>query len=200
MFSERLENLIKAALKDGVLTEQEKNAIIKRAEAEGEDIDEVDIYIQSLMQEKQQQLAKEAQEAETARIVAQKKEREARMASEIEEQKQHDTLIRKCPVCGAIIPALTNVCPGCHHVINSYEADKEAMKLMEEILVGGNFGKYDKRAMGGIAKSAMQRNIRVGLRDLRFLRYFPSECLCEPLFRIRHFIWRKRHPIPTSDL
>jgi hypothetical protein len=31
MFSERLENLIKAALKDGVLTEQEKNAIIKRA-------------------------------------------------------------------------------------------------------------------------------------------------------------------------
>ena len=71
--------------------------------------------------------------------------------------------------------------------------------MMEEILVGGNFGKYDNRAMGGIAKSAMQRNIRVGLRDLRFLRYFPSECLCEPLFRIRHFIWRKRHPIPTTN-
>ena len=67
--------------------------------------------------------------------------------------------------------------------------------LMEEILIGGNFGKYDKRAMGGIAKTVMQRNIRVGMRDLRFLRYFPSECLCEPLFRIRHFIWRKRHPI-----
>ena len=138
MFSERLENLIQAALQDGKLTEQEKNAIIKRAEAEGEDINEVDIYIQSLMQERQQQLAKERQEAETARIVEQKKEREARMASEIEEQKQHDTLIRKCPVCGAIIPALTNVCPGCHHVINSYEADKEAMKLMEEILVASN--------------------------------------------------------------
>ena len=71
--------------------------------------------------------------------------------------------------------------------------------MMEEILVGGNFGKYDNRAMGGVAKSAMQRNIRVGLRDLRFLRYFPSECLCEPLFRIRHFIWRKRHPIPTTN-
>ena len=133
MFSERLENLIKAALKDGVLTEQEKNAIIKRAEAEGEDIDEVDIYIQSLMQEKQQQLLKEAKEAETARIVAQKKEHEARMASELEEQKQHDIIMRKCPACGGIIPALSNVCPHCQHVITGNEADEKMEDLLRKI-------------------------------------------------------------------
>jgi len=133
MFSERLENLIKAALQDGALTEQEKASIIKRAQAEGEDIDEVDIYIQSLVQKKQQELAKEAQEAETARIVAQKKEREARMASELEEQKQRDHIMRKCPVCGGIIPALSNVCPHCQHVINSYETDEKMMEMMKKI-------------------------------------------------------------------
>ena len=133
MFSERLENLIKAALQDGILTEQEKASIIKRAKAEGEDVDEVDIYIQSLVQKKQQELAKEAQEAETARIVAQKKEREARMASELEEQKQRDHIMRKCPVCGGIIPALSNVCPDCQHVINSYDTDEKMMEMMKKI-------------------------------------------------------------------
>jgi len=133
MFSERLENLIKASLQDGVLTEQEKASIIKRAKAEGEDVDEVDIYIQSLVQKKQQELAKEAQEAETARIVAQKKEREARMASELEEQKQRDYIMRKCPVCGGIIPSLSNVCPHCQHVINSYETDEKMMEMITKI-------------------------------------------------------------------
>lgn len=133
MFSERLENLIKAALQDGVLTEQEKASIIKRAKAEGEDVDEVDIYIQSLVQKKQQELAKETQEAETARIVAQKKEREARMASELEEQKQRDHIMRKCPVCGGIIPALSNVCPHCQHVINSYETDEKMVEMIKKI-------------------------------------------------------------------
>ena len=134
MFSERLENLIKAALQDGVLTEQEKASIIKRAQAEGEDIDEVDIYIQSLVQKKQQELAKEAQEAETARIVAQKKERETRMASELEEQKQRDSIMRKCPVCGERIPSLSNVCPHCQHVITGNEADEKMIELMNKII------------------------------------------------------------------
>ena len=65
--------------------------------------------------------------------------------------------------------------------------------MMREILLGGNFGKYDQRALGGVAKNAMERNLRVGKRDLLFLKYFPSECLCEPIFRIRHFFWRQRH-------
>ena len=87
-----------------------------------------------MIQEKQQQLAKEAQEAETARIVAQKKEREARMASEIEEQKQRDSIMRKCPVCGERIPALSNVCPHCQHVITGgNEADEKMMELMKKI-------------------------------------------------------------------
>ena len=142
MFSERLENLIKAALQDGVLTEQEKESIIKRAQAEGEDVDEVDIYIQSLVQKRQQELAKEAQEAETERIVAQKKERDARMASELEEQKQRDNIMRKCPVCGGRIPALSSVCPNCQHVIKTEESDDNMMRMMKKISVASGHLHY----------------------------------------------------------
>jgi uncharacterized membrane protein YebE (DUF533 family) len=52
MFSERLEFLIHNAVEDGQVTEKERAAIIRRAQAEGEDLDEVDIYIQSLLQKK----------------------------------------------------------------------------------------------------------------------------------------------------
>jgi hypothetical protein len=137
MFSEKLENLIKATLQDGLLTEQEKAAIIKRAQAEGEDIEEVDIYIQSLLQERQQTLAKEAQAAETERIIAQKKEREAKQKADREEQKQEDARKRKCPICGTYVTGLTNVCPECKHVLeenNSAEGkNKNALELMNRI-------------------------------------------------------------------
>lgn len=52
MFSERLEFLIHNAIEDGQITEKERNVIIRRAQAEGEDLDEVDVYIQSLLQKK----------------------------------------------------------------------------------------------------------------------------------------------------
>jgi uncharacterized membrane protein YebE (DUF533 family) len=52
MFSERLEFLIHNAVEDGQVTEKERAAIIRRAQTEGEDLDEVDIYIQSLLQKK----------------------------------------------------------------------------------------------------------------------------------------------------
>ena len=51
MFSARLEALISSALQDGVLTEQEKAILKKRAEAEGEDWDEVEMIINARLAE-----------------------------------------------------------------------------------------------------------------------------------------------------
>ena len=53
VFSARLEALISSALQDGVLTEQEKTILKKRAEAEGEDWDEVEMIINSRLAEMQ---------------------------------------------------------------------------------------------------------------------------------------------------
>lgn len=63
--------------------------------------------------------------------------------------------------------------------------------LLEEIMISGNFGKYDKRLEG--KRSAFDKNMSRLKRDFRFLRYFPSECLWEPVFRIYHFFWRISH-------
>jgi hypothetical protein len=65
--------------------------------------------------------------------------------------------------------------------------------FLNEILEGGNFGKFDERTMGGEQKTALRHNIKVLWRDLRLIFYFPSECLWEPYFRLWHWVWRKRH-------
>ena len=47
MYSDRLEELISAALQDGNLTKQKRNIIMRRAEKEGEDIEEVMMVVES---------------------------------------------------------------------------------------------------------------------------------------------------------
>ena len=47
MYSEKLEELISAALVDGNLTEQKRNIIMRRAEKEGEDVEEVMMMVES---------------------------------------------------------------------------------------------------------------------------------------------------------
>lgn len=47
MYSERLEEVISAALADGNLTEQKRNIIMRRAEKEGEDVEEVMMVVES---------------------------------------------------------------------------------------------------------------------------------------------------------
>ena len=63
--------------------------------------------------------------------------------------------------------------------------------LLEEIMLAGNFGKFDKRLEGN--RKAVGKNMARLKRDVRFLRYFPSECLWEPIFRVYHFFWRISH-------
>ena len=63
--------------------------------------------------------------------------------------------------------------------------------LLEEIMQGGNFGQYDRRTKK--AQSQLGKNIKRLKRDIRLVRYFPSECLWEPVFRWYHFFWRLAH-------
>ena len=114
MFSERLENLIKASLQDGMLTDQEKQAIMKRAETEGEDLNEVEIYIQSLFQKaKQEYQRKEDEKDETIA-----KEKKAAMG-------------RICPQCGKQIPPLTLKCD-CGYELSASGNNKSSVKELAE--------------------------------------------------------------------
>jgi hypothetical protein len=68
--------------------------------------------------------------------------------------------------------------------------ERKGRFLLDEMLLAGNFGQFDKRLAN--SHSQLSRNVQRLRRDLRFLTYFPSECLWEPVFRWYHFFWRLR--------
>ena len=66
--------------------------------------------------------------------------------------------------------------------------EKYGKFVLNEVLEAGNFGKHDARNRFG--RSKLGHNLQRVYRDIRLVRYFPAEALCEPLFRIWHFFWR----------
>ena len=62
--------------------------------------------------------------------------------------------------------------------------------VLDEVLRGGNFGKYHVRRLGN---GVVGRNLGRLIRDVRLVRYFPVEALSEPVFRLWHAAWRWRH-------
>ena len=68
--------------------------------------------------------------------------------------------------------------------------------LAQEMMTGGNFGqkvplkKSDIVGEKPLLRLQVRKNILRLQRDMRLVRYFPSECLWEPLFRLYHFFWR----------
>lgn len=65
--------------------------------------------------------------------------------------------------------------------------------LLNELLASGDLGKHDERVLSGAYASPLKANVQRLLRDLRMVRYFPSECLWEPSFRLWHYFWRRQH-------
>lgn len=93
MFSKELENLIQATLEDGVLEDYERAALVKRATAEGVDLTELEIYINSILQKRK----KEHDLAENGK-------------QEKIDQKKKEEFGRVCPNCGRQIPPMTVKC------------------------------------------------------------------------------------------
>ena len=62
--------------------------------------------------------------------------------------------------------------------------------LLEEITLSGNFGHHDSRIRWR-KKNSFVVFLKRCARNVRFIRYFPSEVLWSPLWKIWHFFWRK---------
>ena len=69
--------------------------------------------------------------------------------------------------------------------------EKAGEFLLSEILISGNFGENDTR-YGGRTKneSVARRYFRLTRRNLHFISSYPSEAICEPLFRTWYFFWK----------
>ena len=71
--------------------------------------------------------------------------------------------------------------------------EKRGRLLLAEILNGGNFGKHFTK-YGGFTHQSMGKKYFLKIwRNMHFVRYYPAEALCEPLFRTWHFFWRLKY-------
>lgn len=113
MYNEKIEGLIKAALADGVLTEKEKQILFKKAQEEGIDLDEFEMVLD-------------------ARLVELKKEEKEKAEKSAPKSNKYGD-VRKCPVCGALVPALSGACPECGYEFSGVGANSSSKELADKI-------------------------------------------------------------------
>ena len=75
--------------------------------------------------------------------------------------------------------------------------EKRGTLLLAEILNGGNFGKHFTKYAGFTHQSMGKKYFLKIWRNMHFVRYYPAEALCEPIFRTWHFFWRLKHRRPS---
>ena len=68
--------------------------------------------------------------------------------------------------------------------------EKEGRFLLDEIMRGGNFGQYDDRMGSKVGESKIHRYFRMNLRNLRFVKHYPTEAVCESVFRTWFAGWK----------
>ena len=115
MFSKGLEDLIKATLEDGILEDYEKEALIKRAQKEGVDLTELEIYINSLLQKRKRELKKKNEKKE----------------AQYEKEKK-EAIGPVCPKCGKQVPPLTLKCE-CGYEFTKGKAASSVQQLAQKI-------------------------------------------------------------------
>ena len=70
--------------------------------------------------------------------------------------------------------------------------DKEAGRyLLDEIMRAGNFGKYDQRVQDAHSGNDISLYLKNCMRLLKMVRYYPSEVLWAPFWKVGHYVWRK---------
>lgn len=112
---DELDELIQEFLTDGVLTDKERQVILRKAVGMGLDHDEIDLYLDAQVQKIDQ--------ATDAAVRRQKG--------------------KTCPYCGAAIPLLTDKCPECGQFITPEASDelKEIIDNLEEALINFKSGR-----------------------------------------------------------
>lgn len=108
MYGEKMETLINAALADGVLIEKEKQILIKRAQEQGIDLDEFEMVLDARL------------------IELQKAEKSAPKSTKFGD-------VRKCPVCGTLLPSVAAVCPDCGYEMSGIDSVMSSKLLAEQI-------------------------------------------------------------------
>lgn len=132
-FPKELTELVEEYLTDGIISDKERQVLLKKAEKMGVDIDEFDLYIDA-----QQQKVDQSIDAAT---------RKKRGAT--------------CPFCGGPVPLLTDKCPHCGQFITAQASEelKEILEKLEDAMVDLKSGKNTERSKAVVEKYARKARL-----------------------------------------
>ena len=136
LIPEELDALIKEYLTDGVLTDKERQVILKKALGMGLDRDEIDLYLDAQVQKIDQ--------AADAAILKKKG--------------------KVCPYCQGDVPLLTTKCPHCEKIITA-EATEELQEIfnnLEEALINMKEGQHFERSRASVERYARKARMYYG--------------------------------------
>ena len=68
---------------------------------------------------------------------------------------------------------------------------KAGQFLLNEIMRAGNFGKYDERIQNAHKGGLLSLYLCNIQRLSHMLKYYPSEVLWAPFWKVAHYTWRK---------
>lgn len=90
--------------------------------------------------------------------------------------------------CGAVMYVLHEVMGKPEERMIAPMDEERGKLLLAEILEGGNFGHHGENRGGALT---WRHNLYRLEKDCKLMRYYPSECMAEPFYRLYHFLWRK---------
>ena len=93
---------------------------------------------------------------------------------------------------GAVMFVLQRVCGMDENSLVTNPDEKRGKLLLDEIMMSGNFGKYDDRLKNRKEEDLIRFNLVALKRQLRFLKYYPMDIISIPFFKVWHWCWRKR--------
>lgn len=127
MYDQSLEQLIDAVIADGVITDQERKVVYKKAASLGIDQDEIKVYLEGRL--------------------------DALKSSNAPKSGKHGS-IRTCPNCGATVDSFSGKCSECGYIFSDIDANLTTRHLQAELeridkenpqsLIGGVFTILDK--------------------------------------------------------
>jgi hypothetical protein len=119
MYDERIENLIELALVDGMLTEKEREVLLRKAAEQGIDKDEFEMVLDARLYEKNK-----AHSNQTIHVQSTPPPIPIEQTSSLPDQ-------TKCPSCGGNLPAYSTKCADCGHEVNDRKTNNTIQQLFE---------------------------------------------------------------------
>lgn len=136
LIPQELDTLIQEYLTDGVLTDKERQVILRKAEGMGLDRDEIDLYLDAQVQKIDQ-------------------------ATDAVARRQKG---KQCPYCGGSVPQLTDKCPHCGENITPAASEElqEIFDNLEEALVDLKSGKDIAKSKATVERYARKAKMYYG--------------------------------------